>query len=318
MTRSRFAATQQASFSIAGAERAQGEPFGSGLETNGLPPGTIVGVNSIADLPITAPSRPVTAPELPVDAEGRPRYGYVVIEGPVGVGKSALAKVLAEKWAMTPIFEQPQSNPFLERFYRDPARHALAVQQHFLLERRRLAAGLRNAAVGAGPGHSSGSPFNAAFGPAAAATSSSMAGVTGGVAAALGPVISDFLPEKDALYAELNLDTDEFALYQRLAAQLPSAAPVPDLVIYLQASPEALFARIQKRGSGVELQMSDAYLRALCDAYNQFFYHYEAAPLLTVNAENLAPAEDESDLALLLDHIHRMRGPREFFVKGSI
>ncbi|WP_347556774.1 deoxynucleoside kinase [Robbsia sp. KACC 23696] len=248
-----------------------------------------------------------------MDAEGRPRYGYVVIEGPVGVGKSALAKVLAEKWAMTPVFEQPQTNPFLERFYRDPARHALAVQQHFLLERRRLAAGLKNASVGAGPFSGGG-----AFGPAAASSSNAMAGVTGGAALGLGPVISDFLLEKDALYAELNLDADEFALYQRLAAQLPSAAPVPDLVIYLQASPEVLFARIQKRGSGVELQMSDAYLRALCDAYNQFFYHYEAAPLLTVNAENMAPAEDEADLALLLDHIHRMRGPREFFVKGSM
>ncbi|MGF7191103.1 deoxyadenosine/deoxycytidine kinase [Robbsia andropogonis] len=316
MNRSRFAPAPLSSYSASGADRAAGEPIGahSSLEPDALPPDTIIGVNSIADLPITAPSRPVTAPEWPVDAEGRPRYGYVVIEGPVGVGKSALAKVLAEKWAMTPVFEQPHANPFLERFYRDPARHALAVQQHFLLERRRLAAGLKHAAVGVGPGGGQGMTSSAA----ALGTSGSIMGTASGTLAGLGPVISDFLPEKDALYAELNLDPEEFALYQRLAAQLPNPSPVPDLVIYLQASPEALFARIQKRGSGVELQMSDAYLRALCDAYNQFFYHYEAAPLLTVNAENMAPAEDEADLALLLDHIHRMRGPREFFVKGSL
>jgi deoxyadenosine/deoxycytidine kinase len=226
---------------------------------------------------------PVTAPETPLNSDGLPRHRYIVVEGPVGIGKSALAKVLAERWAMTPDFEQPGNNPFLERFYRDPARHALAVQTHFLLERTSHAAAMARADDGSMP-----------------------------------PTVGDFLPQKDALYARLNLDDEEFALYQRLASRLESLTRVPDLVIYLQASPETLFARIQKRTSGVELQISDAYLRALCDAYNSFFYHYDQSPLLTVNMENLEPSENDADLALLLEHIGAMRGPREFFVKGSL
>lgn len=220
---------------------------------------------------------------MPLDAEGRPRYRYVVIEGPIGVGKSALAKVLAERWGMTPEFEHPETNPFLDRFYRDPARHALAVQTHFLVERSSRAAAL---------------------------ASLDLDQTT--------PIIGDFLPQKDAIFARLNLDDEEYALYQRLAARLAAPTRTPDLVIYLQASPETLFARIQKRASGIELQVSDAYLRAISDAYNSFFYHYSDAPLLTVNAENLEPSENDADLGLLLDHIAAMRGPREFFVKGSL
>jgi len=231
---------------------------------------------------VTAPTMPVTAPGMPLDAEGKPRYSYVVIEGPVGAGKSALAKVLAERWAMTPVFEHPEINPFLDRFYRDPARHALAVQSQFLLQRS---------------AHPS-------------------AGVPTSASQAL--IVSDFLPQKDVIYARLNLDPEEFALYQRMAQRLATPLRAPDLVIYLQASPETLFARIQKRSGGIESQISDAYLRALCDAYNQFFYHYTDAPLMTVNAENLEPAENDADLGLLLDHIASMRGPRTFFVKGSL
>lgn len=242
-----------------------------------------------------APTMPVTAPEMPMDAEGQPRYRYIVVEGAVGAGKSALAKVLAERWAMTPEFERPESNPFLERFYRDPARHALAVQTHFLLERSSPQAALSDAATAL------------------------QAAVTGNTAlAADRPVVADSLPQKDIIYARLNLDEQEFALYQRLASQLAAPRRTPDLVIYLQASPETLFARIQKRASGIELQISDAYLRALCEAYNHFFYHYSDAPLLTVNADNLEAAENDADLGLLLDHIKAMRGPREVFVKGTL
>lgn len=232
---------------------------------------------------MTAPTMPVTAPEMPAATDGRPRYRYVVVEGPIGIGKSALAKVLAERWAMTPDFEQPKNNPFLEGFYRDPSRHALAVQTHFLLERSAHAAALAAANTEQAP-----------------------------------PIIGDFLPQKDVIYARLNLDDAEFALYQRLAARLAAPIRTPDLVIYLQASPETLFGRLQKYTSGIELQVSDAYLRALCEAYNHFFYHYSEAPLLTVNTENLEPAENDADLGLLLDHLNAMRGPREFFVKGSL
>jgi len=237
---------------------------------------------------VTAPTMSVTAPGMPLDADGKPRYSYVVIEGPVGAGKSALAKVLAERWAMTPMFEHPEINPFLERFYRDPARHALAVQSQFLLQR---------SAHPSASGHPS---------------------VGGLPSASQSLIVSDCLPQKDVIYARLNLDPEEFALYQRMAQRLAMPLRAPDLVIYLQASPETLFARIQKRSGGIESQISDAYLRALCDAYNQFFYHYTDAPLLTVNAENLEPAENDADLGLLLDHIASMRGPRTFFVKGSL
>lgn len=257
----------------------------------------------------------VTAPEMPLDTAGQPRYRYVVIEGPAGAGKSALAKVLAERWAMSAVFEHPESNPFLERFYRDPARYALATQTHFLLERNALTAQLVLAAEAGAP--------STAFPATATSTSAAIAAVGASVpfAPAPGPVVGDFLPQKDAIYARLNLDDEEFALYQRLAAQLTATAPAPrtpDLVIYLQASPETLFARIQKQANSVELQITDSYLRALCDAYNHFFYHYNDAPLLTVNADNLEPADNDADLGLLLDHIRAMRGPREVFVKGEL
>jgi len=260
-------------------------------------------------MPMSAPTMPVTAPEMPLDTAGLPRYRYVVIEGPAGAGKSALAKVLAERWVMSPVFERPETNPFLERFYRDPARYALATQTHFLLERSKLATQLAHAADAG------------AAAVTATAAAIAAAGASVPFAPAPGPVVGDCLPQKDVIYARLNLDDEEFALYQRLATELHAAAPAtrtPDLVIFLQASPETLFARIQKQANGVELQITDSYLRALCDAYNQFFYHYNDAPLLTVNADNLEPADNDADLGLLLDHIHAMRGPREVFVKGEL
>ena len=106
-------------------------------------------------------------------------------------------------------------------------------------------------------------------------------------------------------------------MYREIASRIDTSAPAPDLVVYLQASPEVLFARIQKRALPMELQISDAYLRALCDAYNDFFYHYDATPLLTVNAEHLNPLDSDADLALLVDRIESMRGRKEFFVKGT-
>lgn len=268
---------------------------------------------------VTAPTMPVTAPGLPLDADGKPRYSYVVIEGPAGAGKSALAKVLAERWAMTPVFEHPEINPFLERFYRDPARHALAVQSQFLLQRSAHPSALMPSGNAIAPG----AVNLAGAGVVSAAGSAALTGSTAGAPAGAplaghALIVSDFLPQKDVIYARLNLDPEEFALYQRLAQRLATPLRSPDLVIYLQASPETLFARMQKRSSGIESQISDAYLRALCDAYNQFFYHYTDAPLLTVNAENLEPAENDADLGLLLDHIASMRGPRTFFVKGSL
>jgi len=223
---------------------------------------------------MSVPPLTVTAPQL------RPPHRYIAIEGPIGVGKTTLATLLAERWSMRTLFERPQDNPFLERFYRDTTRHALATQLNFALQR-------------------------------ASQTQDAADIVTSGAA-----LMTDFLTQKSDLFARLTLPDDEFQLYKDVASHIRSSGPAPDLVIYLQASPEVLFARIQKRSLPMELQISDSYLRALCDAYNEFFYHYDATPLLTVNAEHLNPLASDDDLTLLVERIETMRGRKEFFVKG--
>ncbi len=223
---------------------------------------------------MSVPPITVTAPQL------RPPHRYMAIEGPIGVGKTTLATLLAERWSMRTLFERPQDNPFLERFYRDTTRHALATQLSFALQR-------------------------------ASQTQEAADIVTSGAA-----LMTDFLTQKSELFARLTLPDDEFQLYKDIASRIHASAPAPDLVVYLQASPEVLFSRIQKRALPMELQISDSYLRALCDAYNDFFYHYDATPLLTVNAEHLNPLASDDDLALLIERIGAMRGRKEFFVKG--
>jgi deoxyadenosine/deoxycytidine kinase len=194
---------------------------------------------------------------------------------------------------MQPVFERPQDNPFLERFYRDTGRYALAAQLHFALQRAQQAQEVA-AAYAAGTA-----------------------------------LIADFMTEKNEIFARLTLPEDEWQLYRALAKQIdaqtprgttagsPGTAPAADFVVYLQASPEVLFARIQKRAIPMELQISNAYLHSLCDAYNDFFYHYDRTPVLTVNAEHLNPLDSDADLALLVERIETMRGRKEFFVKGT-
>ncbi|SPB15029.1 deoxynucleoside kinase family protein [Caballeronia novacaledonica] len=223
---------------------------------------------------MSVPPLTVTAPQL------RPPHRYIAIEGPIGVGKTTLATLLAERWSMRTLFERPQDNPFLERFYRDTTRHALATQLSFALQR-------------------------------ASQTQEAADIVTSGAA-----LMTDFVTQKSELFARLTLPDDEFQLYREVASRVRSSGPAPELVVYLQASPEVLFSRIQKRALPMELQISDSYLRALCDAYNEFFYHYDATPLLTVNAEHLNPLASDDDLALLVERIESMRGRKEFFVKG--
>ena len=224
---------------------------------------------------MSSPPLTVTAPQL------RPPFGYLAIEGPIGVGKTSLAQRLARRWSMRELFERPQDNPFLERFYRDTARCALPAQLHFALQRAQQAHEV-NVAQGSGMS-----------------------------------LITDFMTQKNEIFARLTLQEDEWQLYRALAARLEVGAPAPDFVVYLQASPEVLFARIQKRAVPMELQISDAYLRALCDAYNEFFYHYDGAPVLTISAEHLNPLDSDADLALLAERIETMRGRKEFFVKGT-
>lgn len=205
---------------------------------------------------------------------------YLVVEGPIGVGKTTLTRKLAERLGAQTMLESPQDNPFLDRFYRDAGRYALAAQMHFLLHRTAQIRELMK------------------------------------VDLATTRVFSDYLLEKDQLFAQLTLEEDELSLYRRLHFALQPAAPVPDLVIYLQAEPEVLIERIKKRGVASENGISEAYIHRLCESYSRFFYDYDTAPLLIVNNERLNPIDDD-DFELLLTHMDTMRGKREFFNRGE-
>ncbi|GAA4026510.1 deoxynucleoside kinase [Actimicrobium antarcticum] len=209
------------------------------------------------------------------------KYNYIVVEGPIGVGKSSLAKKLGESFGAQLLLEQPQENPFLERFYRDSARFALPTQMFFLFQRINQLRDLAQTDF-----------FKASL-------------------------VSDFLIDKDPLFARLTLDDDELNLYQQMYDHLHPQAPVPDLVIYLQAEPSTLLDRIRKRGVSVEADISENYLTRLCESYSRFFHHYDAAPLLIVNAEHLNPIERDEDFNLLVMRIRNMRGKREFFNLGE-
>jgi len=210
-----------------------------------------------------------------------PPARYLVIEGPIGVGKTALARQFASRWAMQAVFERPQDNPFLPMFYEVGARYALPAQLSFLLQR--------------------------------SAQSREIA-ATSGVAS---PLIADFLPQKDQLFARLTLPDDEFGLYRALADQLAQPHRVPDLVIYLQADAETLMHRIRQRAIPAERPITEHYLQALCRAYDDFFYHYDEAPVLTINTRNFNPLASDADMALLIERIGTMRGRRMTFVKGT-
>lgn len=209
------------------------------------------------------------------------RFNYIVVEGPIGAGKTSLTKKLAEKLGAATLLENASDNPFLPKFYQEPKRYALPTQLHFLFERSRQ---LRELAQG--------DLFNSG-------------------------TVSDFLLDKDMLFARLNLDDDEFALYQKVYADLAPQAPTPDLVIYLQAPVESLQERVKRRGLDFERGMATDYLRRLTASYSDFFHRYEAAPLLIVNSEHLNFARKDDDFALLLERISKMRGPREFFSRAA-
>jgi deoxyadenosine/deoxycytidine kinase len=209
------------------------------------------------------------------------KYKYVVVEGPIGAGKTTLTRKLADSFNAQTLLELPQENPFLERFYRDSARYALPTQMFFLFQRMNQLRDLAQTDL-----------FDTR-------------------------VVSDFLLDKDPIFARLTLGDDELNLYQQLYDHLRPQAPEPDLVIYLQAQPETLIERVRKRGLPMEAGISEIYLYRLCESYSRFFYHYDAAPLLIVNTENLNPIERDDDFALLLNRIDNMRGKREFFNLGE-
>ncbi len=209
------------------------------------------------------------------------KYRYIVIEGPIGAGKTSLARRLAEHLNGELLLEAPDDNPFLPRFYEDPARHALATQLFFLFQRMRQLRELQQIDL--------------------------FVGVT----------VSDFLLDKDALFARLTLADDELHLYQQIYNRLMPQAPVPDLVIYLQASHRRLVERVRRRDVAYERNMDQNYLIRLADEYRRFFYQFDAAPLMIVNSDRLNFVDEEADFDLLLQRISEMKGPRAFFSRGD-
>ena len=202
---------------------------------------------------------------------------YIVVEGPIGAGKTALARRLAESLSGELILEEAFENPFLERFYREGKSAALPTQMFFLFSRARQMEQLRQADM--------------------------FASVR----------VSDYLFAKDRLFAELNLDADELALYDQIVDSLNIEVPVPDLVIYLQASVSALSDRIARRGVGFERMIEKRYLERLTDVYARFFHTYDDGPLLIVNASQIDPVNNESDYERLFRQIESTTGGRHFF-----
>ncbi|MFZ2225316.1 MAG: deoxynucleoside kinase, partial [Candidatus Deferrimicrobium sp.] len=185
---------------------------------------------------------------------------YIAIEGPIGVGKSSLAKILAQKYASRLVKEEVAGNPFLERFYENPRKFAFQTQLFFLLSRYRQQRELAQ-----------GDLFE-------------------------GGLVCDYILAKDKIFALINLEDDEISLYESIYKLLVSTLPKPDLVIYLQARPEVLLSRVRKRGIAYERNISLDYLRTLSDAYNEYFFHYNETPLLVVNTSEIDFVESPRDL----------------------
>jgi deoxyadenosine/deoxycytidine kinase len=202
---------------------------------------------------------------------------FIIVEGPIGVGKTTLARRLAETFGSELLLEGAEENPFLERFYQNPQDAALATQMFFLFQRAEQLKALRQDDM---------------FEPVR---------------------VADFMLEKDRLFAHLTLNEDELRLYEQAYRHVTLDAPQPDLVIYLQAPVEILMQRIARRGRRGEEHINIEYLRRVQDAYASFFYHYEASPLLIVNAAEIDLAESDQDYILLLEQIRTLRGGRHFF-----
>jgi deoxyadenosine/deoxycytidine kinase len=207
----------------------------------------------------------------------RERPGYIVVEGPIGVGKTSLARRLADTFESDLLLEDAAENPFLERFYEDPRSGALPAQLFFLFQRARQMEAMRQADM---------------FQPVR---------------------VADFLMEKDRLFAELTLDAEELKLYEQVYNHVTTDAPVPDLVIYLQAPEDVLLKRIARRGIRYERRIDASYLHRLSEAYARLFLNYDAAPLLIVNAASIDLVDNDSDYEALLEQIHLTRTGRNYF-----
>lgn len=212
-----------------------------------------------------------------IDLRGRTPPAFIAVEGPIGVGKTTLAKRLAETFNYQALLEQAEENPFLERFYQNRKQAALATQLFFLFQRAQQIQDMRQSDI---------------FEPVR---------------------VADFLIEKDPLFARINLDSDEYQLYEKVFRQLTIDAPRPDLVIYLQASTDVLLSRIENRGIDFEQTISRDYLQSLNEVYSEFFLYYDGAPLLIVNASEIDLANSDRDYAHLVDYMLDIRNGRHYF-----
>ena len=212
-----------------------------------------------------------------IDLKGRQPPAYIAVEGPIGVGKTTLAKRLAASFNYQTVLEDAEDNPFLERFYQNRKQAALATQLFFLFQRAQQIQDIRQADI---------------FQPVR---------------------VSDFLIEKDPLFARINLDSDEYQLYEKVFRQLTIDAPTPDLVIYLQASTDVLLSRIENRGVAYEHGIDREYLEALNEVYSEFFLYYDGAPLLIVNASEIDLANSDRDYEHLVDYMLDIRSGRHYF-----
>ncbi|EED35608.1 DNA polymerase III, epsilon subunit [Luminiphilus syltensis NOR5-1B] len=212
-----------------------------------------------------------------IDLRGRSAPGFIAVEGPIGVGKTTLANRLAGTFNYDVLLEDPQENPFLERFYQNPRQTALATQLFFLFQRAQKIQDMRQQDI---------------FEPVR---------------------VADFLIDKDPLFARVNLDSDEYQLYNKVYGQLTIDAPTPDLVIYLQASVDRLQERIQQRGLPAERHIDREYLETLNEVYSEFFLYYDAAPLLIINANELDLSDNDRDYRQLVDYLLDVRSGRHYF-----
>jgi deoxyguanosine kinase len=204
-------------------------------------------------------------------------HRFIVVEGPIGVGKTSLARRLARSFGSELILEQADENPFLERFYRNPRAAALQTQLYFLFQRTRQLEDIRQHDL-----------FDTVR-------------------------VADYLLDKDRLFARLTLDEEEFGLYEQVYSRLAVDAPVPDLVVYLQAPSDVLLERIARRGIRYEQHIEREYLEKLQEAYARFFHAYDASPLLIVNAAQADFVTNERDYAQLLEQVLRARRGRHYY-----